>query len=339
MTITTVVRRVLASAAAAAIAVAVLASAGPAVAKPSGLHSTGSVKLGASVSSFTEAPDGVVYYSAGSSVYSVTGTSTPVLAVHAGGTVLAVAAGAKELFVAVGRTVTEYSRSNGAKGRQWKLGIQTKNKTTSAGLYAVGSTVWGWTDWSTDETGFEYATVSRFTTSSAAVHKVSSGIAYPADMAANSAGLYYQAVKVNGTNGYLTRVTRSGSVRRVTDVNLDGPLALAGGRVEVLADHLRHGKVHLYIDSFEETTLAHVYSRPVSMADRDIAGTGDGLILISASCQSFICSSAKVSRLSTATGAVTATITVPDAFTALAGPSAAVLTYQGGNYSLVRLAG
>ena len=344
MTVTNVLRRGLATAAVSAtglavLAGAVLASGGPAAAqataraasaaRPASLHTTGpSVALGALGSSFnynfSEAPNGSVYYSRGSTVYVVQGTSAPVIVLHASGHVFAVAANKTELFVDVGRKVTGYKLSNLTPLRRWTL--NTTYKPTSAGLYAVGGTVWAWTDWATDGSGFEYANVSRFKTSSGTVHLVGSNNADPADMAANSAGLYYE--QVIGTRDRLTHVRPSGSVHRVSDVNLDAPLALAGGRVTLLAFH---GNSHAYLDSYGAATLVRKFSKRVSTNDIDIAGTGAGLLMLSLS--------GKISQLNTANGATRSSVIVPDAATLVPGPSAAVVVVTGGNFFLVRLAG
>jgi hypothetical protein len=308
-----------------------------ALAASRGLQAAGSVHLGSgSIRQSAEAPNGAVYYSRGSKVYVVQGTSAPALVVQATGTVLALAANSSELFVDVGRTVTGYGLPGGATLQHWTL--SSPFAVTSAGLFAVGGTVWAWTDWSTDASGLEYANVSRFTPSSATVHQVSAGSAYPAYFAADAAGLYYQAVRDNGTNGYLVHVSPSGSSRRVTDTDIDGPIALAGGRVELLVPHYG-SQVSYYIDSYSATSLAHVFSRRASSADVDLAGTGAGLLMLAASCSSRVCSSATVSQLAVASGAAISTLTVPYALDLLAGPSAAVITDKSGSYYLVRLAG
>jgi hypothetical protein len=331
-------RRPLAIAVIAGLALSGLWSGLPsALAASRGLHAAGSVYLGSgSIGQSAEAPNGAVYYSRGSKVYVVEGSSAPALVVQAGGTALALAANSSELFVDVGRTVTGYGLPGGAKLQHWTL--SSPFAVTSAGLFAVGGTVWAWTDWSTDASGLEYANVSRFTPSSATVHQVSAGSAYPMFFAADAAGLYYQAVRGNGSNGYLEHVTPSGSSSRVTDANIDGPLALAGGRVELLVPHYGN-QVSYYIDSYSATSLARVFSRRVSGADVDLAGTGAGLLMLTASCSSRVCSSATVSQLSTTTGATISTVAVPYALDLLAGPSAAVITDKSGSYYLVRLAG
>lgn len=306
-----------------------------------GLHATGTVYLSQGSNSlsrdFTEASDGAVYYSRGSSVYVVKGTSEPKLVVRAQGNVLALAANSSELFADVGRTVTAYPLPGGAEIRHWTL--SSPFAVTSAGLFAVGTVVWAWTDWATDASGLEYANVSRFSPSSATVHKVSTGIAYPMYLAADASGLYYQAVRRDGSNGYLVHVTPSGTSRRVIDTNISGPLALAGGRVELLVPHYTSGQTGYYIDSYDATSLARVFSRHVSSTDVDLAGTGAGLLMLAAPCQTRVCSSATVSQLSTATGAAISTASVPYAVDLVAGPSAAVVSYKSGKYYLVRLAG
>jgi hypothetical protein len=242
--------------------------------------------------------------------------------------VLAVAANSADVFVDVNKTVTEYKRANSAKVRQWTLTGQ--HRPTSAGLYVVGSRVWAWTDWSTDQSGLEYGNVYRFTNSSATVHRVSSNNAYPYDTAADTTGFYYEAIRSNQTNGYLVRVTPSGTVLKVTDTHLSGPLALAGGRVDLLAQRY-NSHPGLYFDSYRESTLAHVYSRRVSPRYFDIAGTGTRLLAVG--------TMGEVRELSPTTAAVLSSVNVPGASMALAGPVPAVLAVSGGSYSLNRITG
>jgi hypothetical protein len=342
MAVTTIVTRTRAAVAVSAASLAVLACAvvwppsadaslsAAGAAKPASLSIAGEVVLtGASATSaYGETPGGAVYYSAGRAVYVVSGTMAPVPVVHASGRVLAIAANSADVFVDVNRTVTAYRRSDGATVGHWTLPGRTKR--TSAGLYVVGSRLWAWTDWSTDKSGFEYASVYRITTSSALVHRVSANNAYPLDAAANAEGFYYEAVRGNGTNGYLVRVTPRGTVHTVTDTHLSGPLALAGGRVDVLAERYNRG-AGLYLDSYRESTLAHVKSRRVSAAYFGIAATRAGLLAVR--------TLSLVSRLNATTGAVLTTISVPGASMLLAGPAAAVIAVSGGSISLVRLAG
>ena len=331
MSVMNVVRRRAAVSAAAGLAAAcVLAAAVPAQASPAVLHVTANVSLGHVGSAFTyqfsEAPNGTVYYARGRVVYAVAGSNPRAAILHASGRVLAVAANNKDFFAEVGRTVSEYRRSDRDFVRKWTL-PKSLGPLTSAGLFAVGSTVWAWTDWATDESGFQFANVSRIRTTSAVVHKVSSNIAYPADMAANASGLYYEAIRPNATNGYLIRVRPDGQVTKRTDKNIDAPLALAAGRVYLLADHEPSGKQ--FLDAYRGSNLQHVFSRHVSAQYYDVAGTGAGLLVLR---------SGQVSKVSAATGAVTGSLSVPHAVTLAPGPSAVVITFSGGIARLLRLA-
>lgn len=310
----------------------------PARASGSALHVAGTVNLGKVSSSagyvFAEAPNGVVYYGSGPLVYVVDGTSSPVVLLQAAGTVLGVAANSADLFVQTGRTVTEYSRAAGTKIGTWTLPF--KMTPTSASLFAVGGTVWSSTDWATDESGLEYATVYRMATSSSTVHTVANSSAYPFDMAADSGGLYFEAVRRNGTNGYLVRAEPSGSTLRRSDGNIDAPLALAGGKVFLLAIHYNNDTTHL--DSFSAATLAAGFSPRIGQTYRDIAGTGAGLLVLDQPCSSLVCSTATVRQVATSSGALGSPLRVRDALTLVPGPSAVVITDVGGTYHLVRLA-
>jgi hypothetical protein len=337
MSITSVVRKslpaavlpVVAGLAAAGLVMAAPAQAAPGRAASAGLHVTGKVGLGRLGNSFSyvfsEAPNGNVYYSRGSVVYVVKGNHAPVTALHASGTVFAVAATSSELLVDVGSKVTAYALSNGSRLGSWSL--PSPARVTSAGLYVVGTTVWAYTDWATDQSGFEYANVDRFSLSSPTVHSVSANNAYPADMAADSAGLYYEGI--SGAGQYVYQASPSGSVRRHADVNIDAPLALAGGNVYLLAIHDNQGG-HAYLDGFGGSTLGTLFSERVSSSDTDIAGTGIGLLLLGGQ---------KVSLLDTGNGHASATISVPGAATLVPGPSAAVVTVSHGTTYLLRLAG
>ncbi|MGH3205190.1 MAG: hypothetical protein ACRDOA_05655 [Streptosporangiaceae bacterium] len=304
-------------------------SAAPVRADSASLHVTAKVDLGRLGPDFsyvlTEAPDGNVYYSRGSVVYLVKGDHAPVTALRASGPVLAVAANLSDLFVDIGNKVSAYALSDGRRLRTWTLpSIAT---VTSAGLFTVGTTVWAVTDWATDESGFEYANVDRLSLSSPTVHRVSANNAYPGDMAADLAGLYYEGIA--GAGDYLFRAPRSGSPRRHADVNIDAPLALAAGNVYLLAVHDNQGD-NTYLDAFRGSTLSPVFSERVSDHDTDIAGTGIGLLLLGPG---------RVSLLEGANGHQSSALSVPGAVVLVPGPSAAVVTVSHSTAYLLRLAG
>ena len=266
---------------------------------------------------FTEAPNGAVFFSRGSVVYVVEGNQAPAIALHAGDPVLALAANSADLFVQTGLRVTEYSRSDGAHVRHWTL-TSPVTPVTSAGLYAVGSTVWSWTDWATDESGFEYATISRIHTSSPAVHVVDTS-AYPADMSADSAGLYFETQ--HGVNGYLGHANPASSTVRLRKAPVDAPLALAHGRVNELAS----GSTSEHLYSYNASTLAFVSAKKVPEKDAAIAGTGLGLLVLAQGCNGFPCSAATVGQLNVSTGGTWGALPTPGGYQLLTGPSAAVI--------------
>ncbi len=299
----------------------------------SGLRVTATIPLGLTTdvyaSAFAEAPGGDVFYSNGRGVYVVVGNSVPALAVTASGQVLALAATTSELFVEVGRTVTAYSRSDGSVISNWTL-TSPHYPITSAGLYAVGTTLWSWTDWATDRTGFQYAKVSQMSTSSSAVRTVDTQ-AFPGDMSADSAGLYFEAQR--GSHGALGHATPSGSVTFHGPRPADSPLALAAGRVDLLV-----GGEHNFIESFSATTLSPVSSKQVSQNARNIASTNAGLLILEQPCSGVSCGHATVSELNVSTGTTSGTVPVPDAVILLPGPAAAVIKVSGGTMYLVRIA-
>lgn len=297
------------------------------------LHVTGRTSLGPTsdvfANAFAQAPGGDVFYSNGSFVYKVAGNSAPTLAVTAGGTVLALAANTSELFVQVGLTVTAYRRSDGSVIRHWTL-TSPVTPITSAGLYSVGNALWSWTDWATDGSGFEYAKVSRMSTSSSAVHTVERH-AYPGDMSADSAGLYFEAQ--HGSRGVLGHATPSGSVTFHGPRPAESPLALSGGRVDLLVSG-----THQFVKSYSATSLSLISSKRVSQNDRNIAGTSAGLLVLTQSCTKVSCVHATVSKLNVSTGATSGTLSVLGAVLLLPGPGAAVIEVVGGIMYLVRIA-
>ena len=307
------------------------ASAASARSAAAGLRVTGKIDLGGLGPSYSnapsEAPNGDVYYALGRIVYLVSGDHAPVAVLHASRPVLAVAATSADLLVDTGLTVSAYSRGDYRLLGTWTL-PPSQEAVTSAGLYPVGSTVWAYTDWATDESGLEYANVYRFSLSSPAVHVVSQNIAYPYSMAANSAGLYYEGVGDNNSN-YLIRAMPSGALRKNV-LDAEAPLALAAGNVYLLSYHYpdSRGDVN-YLDAFHGSTLAPLFSHQVAGADTGIAGTGVGLLMLGAG---------TVTLLDPANGHADATLSVPGAVNLVPGPSAAVITVSHSTTYLLRLA-
>jgi len=298
------------------------------------LHKMATIALGSTSNIFknifTQAPDGAVFFSRGSVVYVQKGTAAPQVALHASRSVLALAASTSRLFVQTGLTVTEYNRAGGAKVRQWTL-TSPVTPITIAGLLVVGQTLWSWTDWGTDSSGFEFARLSRINIT-AAVHVVDKQ-AYPVDVAANSSGAFFEDARGTRGVGNLVHVTPSGGVHARRGP-VEALLALVGGRLHQM---LFHADGHQYIDTYGAASLARLSSARISDNDRMFAGTGLGLIVLNEPCQHLVCAKANVSKLA-ANGSRTGTVTVPNAFSVLTGKNGAVVTVTGGHMFLVRIA-
>jgi hypothetical protein len=317
----------------AAIAVAgimVAQSGAQAAARGPALHAGPGISLGttsnAFAQSFTEAPDGALYFSHGSVVSVVKGNAAPKTAVHAAHAVQALAATSSDLFVETGLTVTEYQRSNDNPVRHFTLSSPV-TPITSAGLIAgTGNTLWSWTDWATDSSGFEFATVSRINTSSSSVHVISKfGFPSPDGYAADSNGLYFQSNPQSGT--YLNEATPGGVLHSKKLAAAQGvPLALVGGRLELLV----FGN-HLTISTFS-SSLAAVSSKQVFKGDDTIASASFGLAVLSQSGSSFT-----VSKLNPATGAASGGVHVTNAAILLSGPDADVIEVAHGSHGAVTL--
>ena len=282
----------------------------------SALHGS-RIALGATTSlygnAFTEAPNGAVFFSRGAVVYVVEGSRAPVVALHAGGAVLALGANDSDLFVETGLRVTEYSRATGGQLRHWTLSSLFA-PVTSAGLDVVGGTVWAWTDWATDGSGFEYAQVDRVQTGSSAVRVVDKD-AFPGDLSANGTGLYFETV--HGVTDDLAHASPTTSAVQYRKAPVDAPLALAGGRVDLLA----FGSSAADVLSYNASTLALVSSRRVPQKDGSIVGTGLGLLVLAQPCSGFPCSAATVGLLNPGTGGTSAALSVPGAYQLLNGPA------------------
>ena len=280
------------------------------------LHGT-RIALGATSglygNAFTEAPNGTVFFSRGSVVYAVEGNRAPVIALHAGRTVLALGANDSDLFVETGLLVTEYSRATGGQLRHWTL-TSPFGPVTSAGLDVVGDTVWAWTDWATDRSGFQYAQVNRIHTSNSAVRVVDKD-AFPGDISADGAGLYFETV--HGVTDDLARANPTTSAVQYGKAPVDAPLALAGGRVDLL----EFGTSAADVLSYNASTLALVSSKRVPETDDSIVGTGLGLLVLAQPCRGFPCSSATVGRRNPATGGTSGALSTPGAYRLLNGPA------------------
>jgi hypothetical protein len=75
----------------------------------------------------------------------------------------------------------------------------------------------------------------------------------------------------------------------------------------------------------------------VSGSDRDLAGSGIGLLALSSPCNSGLCSSSRVSLLRSSTGGVRSSVSASDGVVLVPGSAAVVIRHYGGDYHLTRL--
>lgn len=221
-----------------------------------------------------EAPNGSVFVAAGSVVYVVEGNDAPVVAEHAGGPVLALAADATDLYVETGLVVTDYSRSTGNEVAHWTL--SGAGTPTSAGLFAEPGVVYGWTDFATDASGFNYANLYRIVGGS--VQPID-GSAYPGEMYADAAGLYFEAAVGTTVGAHLELVTPSGGVTVSPDVMQFGsPITVVDGQLVIEQPVTDRGDVW---STWDPTTLRRSSQTVTGIIYADpIAETGSGLLLM-----------------------------------------------------------
>jgi len=106
-----------------------------------------------------EAADGTVFYAAGQVVMVIGANGAPVAAEHVGAKVLALGASTSALYVVTARTLIAYGRSSGNQLGSWPLTASPATPTTAGIVVGGDGTVWVWTDWATDASGYEDATV------------------------------------------------------------------------------------------------------------------------------------------------------------------------------------
>ena len=74
--------------------------------------------------------------------------------------------------------------------------------------------------------------------------------------------------------GGLEHVSPGGTVHSVKYAQFPGALALAGGRVEILALHFVRSTTRLFIDAYKASDLKKSFSKRVSLNDFALAATG-----------------------------------------------------------------
>ena len=128
-------------------------------------------------------------------------------------------------------------------------------------------------------------------------------------MSADGAGLYFETV--HGVTDDLARANPTTSAVQYRQAPVDAPLALAGGRVDLLA----FGTNAVDVLSYNASTLALVSSKRVPETDDSIVGTGLGLLVLARR------STATVGVLNVATGGTSRALLTPGAYQLLNGPA------------------
>ena len=297
---------------------------------------TGQVKLGKASAipdwpgaPITQAGNGSVYFVEGLTVYEVKGVTAPVPVLHASGTVLAVAADSSDLYVEIGQKIDDYSLARKTLSRSWTLPSIVK-RVTQAGLLLGPGVIWAWSDWATDESGFEYASIVEIPATGQTLRVIADNDADPVYMAADASGLYYESVNTKATSHltYLVHVRANGvkMPSKPLDIETFSPLALGPGYVAVFGTEGAQNTP--YLDTYSSTTLAELASPKLSFTAADAVGTPQGLLAVDGNVVAF------VNQL---TGALGTGTLVPGTWKLLYGNGAsAIASYQGTDY-LVRL--
>jgi hypothetical protein len=332
----------------------VLASGGPVVAAPVApaitLTVTATVGLGPSSALgnlgpyetvFADAPNDVVYFATGSVVKAVRGDAAPTVVAHLPRPALAVAATVSDLYVETGSTIRDYAVPGMALRHMWTLPAGAfppgAHAPTAAGLQAQPGVLWEWSDWSSDESGFEYATVIEISTTTSLIRVVDHD-AYPSFVVAGPTGLYYEDTVGTATasHNYIVHALVDGKrVFSQPTGDIDAPLALEPGYVAAFAVREPSGKA--FVDEFASGTLALVSSAPFKPGADGVVGTPVGPLGIESSCNKPACSDATVVQINPVTGGNTEAAKVPDAELLLYGSHPAVVTSVQGHAYLVRL--
>lgn len=286
---------------------------------------TGTVKLGATTAInneqvITQGPNGDVYFAEGKTVKIVKGLSAPATFVHASGFVMAVDATSTDLFVETKTAIELFQLPAGQFEGTWNLphGIAL-GPITQGGLSVEGTHLWTWTDWATDESGYEYASVTEFTTSTWTSTVLAKNSADPSDVAASPLGYFFL------NRDRFVRADVSGTLIRstVTADASDAPVATWGPNAWLVATREPSGSD--YLDSYNATTMTRTTSVHLPNVTWGVLGTSGGLLGIDATSLSSASGHDYVVSINTRTGVEREMAYIPGAVTLLGGPKVVVV--------------
>jgi hypothetical protein len=217
-----------------------------------------------------------VFYSEGAKVLVVKGHAAPVHFATAPAAVLATCATASALYVETAKAIRKYTLPGGSFVGTWALPSNLgPAKVTSAGLADVGDHLWSWTDWATDESGYEYGSVVEFNTTTWSSRVLDREMVDPSDAAADAIGYFFLA------GDRVVRVEPSGKVLESSKSpdNSDAPVAAMGGSVFLVT--IRSNDRY-YLDTYRASTMTRSSSVVVHATTYGLLGTANGLLGIHA---------------------------------------------------------
>jgi hypothetical protein len=297
----------------------------------------GSVKLGVATAInneqvITQGPNGDIYFAEDKTVKIVKGLASPATFLHASALIIALDATTSSLFVETQTSISEYALPSGSFAGSWNLpsGI-APSRLMEGGISVVGSHLWTWTDWETDESGYEYSSVTEFNTSTWSSTVIAKNSADPTDDAASSLGYFYL------NRDRFVRGEPSGKQLRsaVTADASDAPVATWGATAWIVATREPSGTD--FLDTYNATTMVRTNTAHLAHETWGILGTSGGLLAITTASSSTNPALEYVVSLNDHTGSATDLVKVPNAVTLLAGPTVAVVVQRGADIYIDRL--
>jgi hypothetical protein len=272
-----------------------------------------------------------VFYAAGRVVMVIDGDAAPQVAEHVGAQVLALGASTSALYVVTPQALIAYSRSSGNQFARWQLPATPAIPTTAGVTVGESGTVWVWTDWATDASGYEYATVFAVPPGAAKAQVVSQ-VAQPGSLTTDGVHAFFLAADGNSTGARLMETTAaagsSGAAGLVT-VAAAPPMSLAAFSQSQVLLYLQPSSLYAYTPG--SSGLGTIRA-PIG-ASVSFAGTSAGLLFLT--CTKTACST--VTQVDQSTGAVGPSVLVPTNGGLLLGPDPVVAGVQSGHLHLVRL--
>lgn len=278
-----------------------------------------------------QAPNDDVYYAEGEKVNVVRGDAAAVEALRAPANVLAIVATDTVLYVSTSARVYEYAATTGDPMGSWPLPTGLgPSKPTQEGMALEGSRLWVWTDWATDESGYEYGSLVMFNTTTWTSTVINKGGLNPTDVSANANGFYFLA------NERIILCEPSGVLVKsaATSAAQDAPLAVKGANVYLIAS----AKVGANLERFNALTLKYAGSAKVGFLTYSPLATPWGLAAVGGTSSSAPGGGATyVELINTTTGAVNRDVNVPGAEFLLFGSHLSAVADRSGQIYLDRL--